>query len=144
VAGDRSARPPGGPGGLYDRRMGLGIPRAAASAKSRTPEYLARFTLLVGVALLLWTAVGQALGPPPLQAEGPPPLPASGGHPACRVRLSVRFIQQRSVLPISCGSWGGFSRRRSGGRCASLGSWGALAGGPGLEGGEGEAGAGSV
>jgi hypothetical protein len=40
---------------LYDRRMGLGIPRAAASAKSRTPQYLARF------ALLLWTAVGQAV-----------------------------------------------------------------------------------
>jgi hypothetical protein len=25
------------------------------------PQYLARFTLLVGVALLLWTAVGQAV-----------------------------------------------------------------------------------
>jgi hypothetical protein len=57
---------------LYNRRMGLGIPRAAASAEFRTPQYLARFTLL------LWTAVGQALGPPPLQAEGPPPLPCSG------------------------------------------------------------------
>jgi len=60
----------------------------------RTPEYLARFTLLS-----LWTAVGQAVGPPPLQAEGSPPLPAPGGHLACRVRLSVRFIQRHLPLP---------------------------------------------
>jgi len=36
----------------------------------------------------------------------------------------------RSVLPISCGSWGGFSGRRSGGRCASLGSWRGFCGRP--------------
>jgi len=70
-----------------------GIPRAAASAEFRTPQYLARFTLLP------WTAVGQALGPPPLQAEGSPPLPAPGGHRACRVRLSVRFIQRHLPSP---------------------------------------------
>jgi hypothetical protein len=43
----------------------------------RTPAYMARFTLLVGVALLLWTAVGQAIaqvsppGPPPCKRKGP-------------------------------------------------------------------------
>jgi hypothetical protein len=40
-----------------------------------------------------------ALGPPPLQAERPPPLPAPGGHRACRVRLSVRFIQRHLPSP---------------------------------------------
>jgi hypothetical protein len=56
---------------LYDRRMGLeerlrdtqgcrfGV--KLEWTQFRTPEYLARFTLLVGVALLLWTAVGQAV-----------------------------------------------------------------------------------
>jgi hypothetical protein len=39
----------------------------------RTPAYLAQFTLLVGVALLLWTAVGQAIA-----------------HTTSRVRLPCR------------------------------------------------------
>jgi hypothetical protein len=41
------------------RRFGVRL----AWTQLRTPADLARFTLLVGVALLLWTAVGQAIAP---------------------------------------------------------------------------------
>jgi len=62
---------------LDDRRMGLRGTQGGRSGGVPHPQDRARFTLLLG------TAVGQAVGPPPLQAEGPPPLPASGGHRAC-------------------------------------------------------------
>jgi Transposase DDE domain len=56
---------------LYDRRMtieeqfrdtkGCRFGVRLQWTQFRTPAYLARFTLLVGVALVLWTAVGQAV-----------------------------------------------------------------------------------
>jgi hypothetical protein len=56
---------------LYDRRMaieeqfrdtkGCRFGVRLEWTQFRTPAYLARFTLLVGVALVLWTAVGQAM-----------------------------------------------------------------------------------
>gem|GEM_PF-2741686 len=49
-----------------------GIPRAAASAEFRTPEYLARFTLLLG------TAVGQAVAQATPASRRVPASPCSG------------------------------------------------------------------
>lgn len=56
---------------LYDRRMtveeqfrdttGCRFGLRLEWTQFRTPHYLARFLLLVGVALVLWTAVGQAV-----------------------------------------------------------------------------------
>jgi hypothetical protein len=56
---------------LYDRRMvieeqfrdtkGCRFGVRLESTQFHTPAYLARFHLLIGVALLLWTAVGQAI-----------------------------------------------------------------------------------
>jgi hypothetical protein len=41
--------------------QGLPLRRKVGMDPVPHPQYLARFTLLVGVALLLWTAVGQAV-----------------------------------------------------------------------------------
>jgi hypothetical protein len=67
---------------LYDRRMaieeqfdtkGCRFGVRLEWTQFRTPAYLARFTLLIGVALLLWAAVGQAIA----QASPASACPAS-------------------------------------------------------------------
>ncbi len=105
---------------LYDRRMGLEEqlrePKGCRFGvklewtQFRTPQYLARFTLLVGVALVLWTAVGQAVAeePPsvrlPCKQKGPRLSLLRVGIDSLRklarvVRLRVRFIQQHLPRP---------------------------------------------
>ncbi len=105
---------------LYDRRMtieeqlrdtkGCRFGVKLEWTQFRTPAYLARFTLLVGVALVLWTAVGQAVAEQepsvrlPCQQKGPRLSLLRVGiyylrNLARRVRLSVRFIQQHLPLP---------------------------------------------
>jgi hypothetical protein len=95
---------------LYDRQMT--IEELCRDTKScrfgvrlewtpcRTPAYLARFTLLVGVALVLWTAVGQAVAQATpwvrLRCErkgpacpcGQPANPLTGDR--CPVRMNLR------------------------------------------------------
>ena len=105
---------------LYDRRMaieeqlrdtkGCRFGVKLEWTQFRTPSYLARFTLLVGVALVLWTAVGQAVA----NEEPSVRLPCKRKGPrlsllrvgirylkklAQKVRLSARFIQQHLPLP---------------------------------------------
>jgi len=76
----------------------------------RTPQYLARFTLLLGVALVLWTAVGQAVAEEapsvrlPCKQKGPRLSLLHVGIAYLRklarlVRLSFRFIQRHLPLP---------------------------------------------
>jgi hypothetical protein len=68
----------------------------------RTPVYLARFTLVVGVALVRWTAVGPAVATAtprvrlPVQAQGPPPVSDACGHPVCDPARPARLY--RSTL----------------------------------------------
>lgn len=105
---------------LYDRRMGLEEQLRDTKGcrfgvklewtQFRTPEYLARFTLLVGVALVLWTAVGQAVAEEtpsvrlPCKQKGPRLSLLRVGIYYLRelarlVRLRVRFLQQHLPLP---------------------------------------------
>jgi len=76
----------------------------------RAPEYLARCTLLIGVALVLWTAVGQAVAKAnpsvrvPCKRKGPRLSLRRVGirylqKIARLVMLSVRFIQQPLPQP---------------------------------------------
>jgi hypothetical protein len=76
----------------------------------RTPPYLARFTLLVGVALVLWTAVGQAVAHTaprvrlPCKRKGPRLSLVRVGIQyvatlALRVYMGVRFIRLYLPLP---------------------------------------------
>jgi hypothetical protein len=103
---------------LYDRRMtieeqfrdtkGCRFGVRLEWTQFRTPAYLARFTLLVGIALVLWTTVGQAMAKAtprvrlPCQCKGPRlSLPRVGmlfvARLALRVYMGVRFI--RTHLP---------------------------------------------
>jgi hypothetical protein len=103
---------------LYDRRMtveeqfrdtkGCRFGVRLEWTQFRTPAYLARFTLLVGVALLLWTAVGQAIAHTtprvrlPCRRKGPRLSLSRVGiqfvtQVAPRVYIGVRFI--RTYLP---------------------------------------------
>jgi hypothetical protein len=105
---------------LYDRRMaieeqlrdtkGCRFGVKLEWTQFRTPAYLARFTLLVGVALVLWTAVGQAVATEepsvrlPCKRKGPRLSLLRVGirylkKLAQKVRLSARFIQQHLPLP---------------------------------------------
>ena len=76
----------------------------------RTPAYLARFTLLVGVALVLWTAVGQAAAETapkvrlPCKRKGPRLSLLRVGIQlvatlALRVYIGVHFIQTHMPRP---------------------------------------------
>jgi hypothetical protein len=103
---------------LYDRRMtieeqfrdtkGCRFGVRLEWTQLRTPAYLARLTLLVGVALVLWTAVGQAVATQaprvrlPCKRKGPRLSLVRVGiqfvaQLALRVYLGVRFI--RAHLP---------------------------------------------
>lgn len=99
---------------LYDRRMtveeqfrdtkGCRFGVRLEWTQFRTPAYLARFTLLVGVALMLWTAVGQAVAAQtprvrlPCKRKGPRLSLVRVGIQyvamlALRVYIGVRFIR---------------------------------------------------
>lgn len=105
---------------LYDRRMG--IEQQLRDTKGcrfgvqlkwtqfRTPHYLARMTLLIGVALALWTAVGHAV----VQRDPSVCLPCKHKGPrlslvqvgirflekmAHMVKLDARFIRRHLLLP---------------------------------------------
>lgn len=90
---------------LYDRRMaseeqfrdtkGCRFGVWLEWMQFRTPAYLARFTLLVGVALLLWTVVGQAVATQTPQVR----LPCKKAH-ACRCCASASSLWSR--LPCGC------------------------------------------
>jgi hypothetical protein len=98
VVGHRSARAPGRARRLYDRRMTVeeqfrdskgcrfGVRREWT--QFRTPAYLARFTLWVGVALMLWTVVGQAVA----TAAPKVCLPCRRKGPACLCCVSVSSL----------------------------------------------------
>ena len=112
------AAPPAELVALYDRRMTVGEQFRDSKGcrfgvqlewtQFRTPTYLARFILLVGVALVLWTAVGQAMAEAtpqvrlPCKRKGPRLSLLRVGIPfvaklALRVYIGVRFI--RAHLP---------------------------------------------
>jgi hypothetical protein len=97
---------------LYDRRMtieeqfrdtkGCRFGVRLEWTQFRTPASLARFTLLVGVALVVWTAVGQAVATQaprvrlPCQRKGPR---------LSRVRVGIQFGAQRALrvdLGVRC------------------------------------------
>jgi hypothetical protein len=105
---------------LYDRRMaveeqfhdskGCRFGVRLEWTQFRTPVYLARFTLLVGVALVLWTAVGQAVAEKaprvrlPCKRNGPRLSLLRVGTQfvaklALLVYISVRFIRTHMPLP---------------------------------------------
>jgi hypothetical protein len=84
---------------LYDRRMT--VEEQCRDTKGgrfgvrlewtqfRTPPYLACFTLLVGVALVLWTAVGQAVAHPALSVR----LPCKRKGPRLSlVRVGIQYV----------------------------------------------------
>jgi hypothetical protein len=83
----------------------------------RTPAYLARFTLLVGVALGLWAAVGQAVAEKaprvrlPCKRKGPRLSLLRVGIQdvaklALLVDIGVRFIRTHRPLPrLRCFPW---------------------------------------
>ena len=86
---------------LYDRRMG--IEQQLRDVKGcrfgvqlkwtqfRTPHYLARMILLVGVALVLWTAVGHAV----VQRDPSVCLPCKHKGPRLSlVQVGIRFLQK--------------------------------------------------
>ena len=105
---------------LYDRRMtieeqlrdtkGCRFGVKLEWTQFRTPPYLARFTLWVGVALVLWTAVGQAMAEKrpsvrlPCKRKGPRLSLLRVGIYSLRkvarlIRLSARFIQRHLPQP---------------------------------------------
>jgi hypothetical protein len=64
-------------------------------AQFRTPAYLARFTLLVGVALVLWTAVGQAVAKTTPQVR----LPCKQKGPRISLlRVGIQFVGKLAPL----------------------------------------------
>ncbi|MDR5695431.1 MAG: hypothetical protein QN121_09190, partial [Armatimonadota bacterium] len=86
---------------LYDRRMGIeqqlrdtkgcrfGV--KLAWTQFRTPHYLARMTLLVGVALVLWTAVGHAV----MRRDPSMCLPCKHKGPRLSlVQVGIRFLEK--------------------------------------------------
>lgn len=84
---------------LYDRRMaveqqfrdtkGCRFGVRLEWTQFRTPAYLARFTLLVGVALVLWTAVGQAVAQQTPRVR----LPCKRKGPRLSLlRVGIRFL----------------------------------------------------
>jgi hypothetical protein len=105
---------------LYDRRMaieeqfrdtkGCRFGVRLEWTQFRTPAYLARFTLLVGVALVLWTAVGQAVATQtprvrlPCKRKGPRLSLLRVGIQfvatlALRVYMGVRFLRTHMPPP---------------------------------------------
>jgi Transposase DDE domain len=90
---------------LYDRRMtveeqfrdtkGCRFGVRLEWTQFRTPIYLARLTLLVGVALVLWTAVGQAV------AQTTPRVRLPCRHKGPRLsllRVGIQFVTQIALL----------------------------------------------
>jgi len=90
---------------LYDRRMG--IEEQIRDSKGcrfgvklewtqfQTPRYLARFTLLVGVALILWTAVGHAVAQEDPSVRFPCKIK---GPRLSLVQIGIRFLQKVANL----------------------------------------------
>jgi Transposase DDE domain len=90
---------------LYDRRMaieeqfrdtkGCRFGVRLEWTQFRTPAYLARFTLLVGVALVLWTAVGQAVATKAPRVR----LPCKRKGPRLSlVRVGIQFVAKLALL----------------------------------------------
>lgn len=90
---------------LYDRRMtieeqfrdtkGCRFGARLEWTQFRTPTYLARFTLLVGVALVLWTTVGQAMA----QAAPRVRLPCRRKGPRLSLlRVGMAFVAKLALL----------------------------------------------
>jgi hypothetical protein len=90
---------------LYDRRMTIEEPCRDTTGcrfgvrlewtQFRTPASLARFTLLVGVALVLWTAVGQAVANASPQVR----LPCQRKGPRLsRLRIGIQYVAKLAWL----------------------------------------------